>query len=91
MASSKADTYQGNWDRRLAWPITGRDGRPIATLSDARRLILNLPDSIQSRGHWLFAAGLLLRADESGSDSDIERATLQIERALIADSRTSPE
>ena len=91
MASSKEATNQANWDRSLAWPITARDGRAVATLSDARALILNLPNTIQNRAHWLFAAGLLLRADESGSDSDIERATLQIERALIADSRTSPE
>jgi hypothetical protein len=48
-------------------------------------------NSIQSGGHWLFAAGLLLRAGDSGSDSDIERATLQIERSLIADGRTSRE
>jgi hypothetical protein len=68
-----------------------RGGDAIATLSDARGLILNLPDSIQNRAHWLFAAGLLLRAADSGSDSDIERATLQIERALIADGRLSPE
>jgi hypothetical protein len=65
--------------------------RAIATLSDARGLILNLPNTIKSRGHWLFAAGLLLRAGDSGSDSDIERATLQIERSLIADGRTSRE
>ena len=84
-------TDQANWDRRLAWPITVRDGSAIATLSDARALILNLPNGVQNRGHWLFAAGLLLRADESGSDGDIERATLHIERALIADSRLSPE
>ena len=84
-------TDQPNWDRSLAWPVTVPGGRAIATLSDARGLILNLPNSIQSRGHWLFAAGLLLRAGDSGSDGDIEQATLQIERSLIADGRTSPE
>jgi hypothetical protein len=84
-------TDQANWDCSLAWPVTVLGRRAIVTLSDARGLILNLPNSIQSRGHWLFAAGLLLRAGDSGSDSDVERATLQIERALIADGRTSLE
>jgi hypothetical protein len=91
MASSKVATDEANWDRSLAWPVTVPGGRAIATLSDARGLILDLPNTVRRRGHWMFAAGLLLRADESGSDSDIERATLQIERALIADSRISPE
>jgi hypothetical protein len=84
-------TDQANWDRSLAWPITVRDGRAIATLTDARMLILDLPDSIQKRTHWLLATELLLKAADSGSDNDIERATLQIERALIADGRRKSE
>jgi hypothetical protein len=84
-------TDRANWDRSLAWPITVRDGRAIATLTDARMLILDLPDSIQKRAHWLLATELLLKAADSGSDNDIERATLQIERALIADGRRKSE
>jgi hypothetical protein len=84
-------TDRANWDRSLAWPITVRDGRAIATLTDARMLILDLPDSIQKRTHWLLATELLLKAADSGSDNDIERATLQIERALIADGRRKSE
>jgi hypothetical protein len=84
-------TDQAKWNRSLAWRVTVRNRSAIATLSDARMLILDLPASVQDRAHWLFAAGLLLRAADSGSDSDIERATLQIERALIADGRTRPE
>jgi hypothetical protein len=84
-------TDQAKWNRSLAWRVTVRIRSAIATLSDARMLILDLPASVQDRAHWLFAAGLLLRAADSGSDSDIERATLQIERALIADGRTRPE
>jgi hypothetical protein len=78
---------KANWDRKLAWPVTVRDGEAVATLSDARRLILNLPDSIQQRVTWQGAAEVLLMAAESGSDGDIEQATLQIERALIHDGR----
>jgi hypothetical protein len=84
-------TDRANWDRSLAWPITVRDGRAVATLTDARMLILDLPDSIQKRTHWLLATELLLKAADSGSDNDIERATLQIERALIADGRRKSE
>ena len=89
MATKASDPV--NWDRKLAWPVTVRGGGPIATLTNARVFILNLPDSIQGRAHWLLATELLLKAADSGSDSDIERATLQIERALVADGRTRPE
>jgi hypothetical protein len=76
-----------NWDRRLAWPVTVRGGGPIATLADARAFILNLPDTTQHRIRWQHAANLLLKAADSESDADIERATLEIERALIVDAR----
>ena len=84
-------TGQTNWDRNLAWPVTVRGGGAIATLSEAREFILNLSDSVQDRSHWLLAAELLLRAADSGSDSDIEWTTLQIERALITDGRPGLE
>ena len=82
---------QANWDRKLAWPVTVRGGGPIATLSDARLFILDLPDTIQGRLTWQYAADLLLKAAESGSDGDTEQATLQIERALIRDGRLGQE
>lgn len=55
----------------------------MATLSEARVLILSLPDLHQANPHWQYAAELLKRAAES--KSAIDDAQAQMLRALRAD------
>jgi hypothetical protein len=44
------------WSRKFAEPIELKDGRVVATLSDARALLLMLPERYQLRAHWQYAA-----------------------------------
>jgi hypothetical protein len=60
-----------------------RDGRSIATLGQARALMLNLPFRNQNRLHWQSADELLLAAAEHGGNLD--DAYQQVTRALAAD------
>jgi hypothetical protein len=63
---------------------TGGPGRfsSWATLEDAARFIAMLRPFRQARPHWDFAAELLLKAAQTRVESDIEMATVQMERAL---------
>jgi hypothetical protein len=74
-----------HWDRRFAQPIRLRGGRSIETLSQARELILSLTEVQQQRPFWIYAAELLLAADESGEPRDIQDAAHQLRRALNAE------
>jgi hypothetical protein len=47
------------WSRKLATPITLKDGRTIATLSQARELMLSLPITHRRGDMWRYTAGLL--------------------------------
>jgi hypothetical protein len=47
------------WSRKLATPITLNDGRTIATLSQARELMLSLPITNRHGDMWRYTAGLL--------------------------------
>jgi hypothetical protein len=49
---------------------------------DAARFVALLRPFRQARPHWDFAAELLLKAAETGEESDIEMATAQMECAL---------
>jgi hypothetical protein len=53
------------------------------TLSDARMYILNLPPGVQHHDDWQHAAHLLVVAADSTSETDVEQATFQLERALL--------
>jgi hypothetical protein len=57
-------------------------GAELATLEDAARFVGMMKPWRQSRPHWDFAAGLLLKAAETREEEDIEAATAQMERAL---------
>jgi hypothetical protein len=57
-------------------------GVELATLEDAARFVALLRPFRQARPHWDFAAELLLKAAETGEESDIEMATAQMERGL---------
>ena len=50
------------WTRKLPAPINLKDGRTIATLADARDVMLSLPGIDQRSEHWLYAGALLPEA-----------------------------
>jgi hypothetical protein len=74
-----------SWSKKLPGPIKLRDGRELATLSDARSLILDLTESRRARPTWLYATELILRAAETGKRADLAEARRQIARAASAD------
>ena len=57
--------------------------RSMDTLLDANQALMNdLPKGFMRRPHWLAAASLLVRAAESGRESDIELATDVLLKAI---------
>jgi hypothetical protein len=74
------------WTRSLIPPLKLNDGRRLATLSDARMLMLTLPTIHQMNGHWQHAADLMMTAARSdASDEDLADARRQLEIALKAE------
>jgi hypothetical protein len=71
------------WSRKLPVSIRLKDGRTIATLGQARAVMLALPDRHQMRPHWQFAAELLLEAVEH--NGNIDDVWAQLSRALAAE------
>ena len=71
------------WSRELATPIKLKDGRKIATLGQARELMLALPERHQLRPFWQYAAELLIEAAEH--NGDVDNAAAQLSRALAAE------
>jgi hypothetical protein len=69
------------WSSKLAYPVTAKDGRRLATLLDASQLILKLPPAVQERQVWQRAAELLIEAAEHGGS--VEAATAQMHLALF--------
>jgi hypothetical protein len=82
MDNSGAD-YRIRWTRKFAKPIVLKDGRTIATLGQARELILALPERTQLRPYWQYAGELLLDAAEQGVD--FTDAGAQVRGALSAE------
>jgi hypothetical protein len=72
-----------NWQLKLSRVVTPIRSEPLHTLSDARAYILSLPPGTRHHDDWERAADLLLAALDSVSETDIEQATFQIERALL--------
>jgi hypothetical protein len=70
------------WNIRLARPILLADGRTINTLSDAREIILGLPEEDQRRPQWQAIAGLLLSAASAGSPDLLAIANARLELML---------
>ena len=77
-----------DWSRRFVEPIALKDSRVLATLSDARALLLALSERSQSRPHWQYAGELLLEAAEG--DGDLTDPWAQMRRALVAEGMVSP-
>jgi len=71
------------WTAKFWRPITLKDGRTIATLAEARDVLLSAPSIAQRPPHWRDAAELLLRA--AGSESAMDDALCQMLRALKAE------
>jgi hypothetical protein len=71
------------WTRKFREPIALKDGRMIATLGQARAVMLALPDRHQVRPFWQYAAELLIEAAEH--NGSIDDAWAQLSRALAAE------
>jgi hypothetical protein len=69
------------WTRKFPEPIKLKDGRKIATLGQARELMLALPERHQSRPFWQYAAQLLIEAAERGDRASVDHAAAQLSRA----------
>jgi hypothetical protein len=73
------------WTRKLAAPIVLKNGRKIATLGQARELMLALPERHQLRPFWQYAAELLIDAAGRGDRASVDNAAAQLSRALSAE------
>jgi hypothetical protein len=73
------------WTRKFPEPIKLKDGRTIATLWQARELMLTLPGRHQSRPFWQYAAKLLIDAAERSDRASVDDAAAQLSRALAAE------
>jgi hypothetical protein len=72
------------WSRKLSPPLAPKNGRVLKTLSDARDMILGLPEDRQRAPHWLHAGELLLYAVENDKEA-VDDARMQLSRALHRD------
>jgi DNA-binding SARP family transcriptional activator len=73
------------WSRRLPQTLYLNDGRTIATLAEARDVILALSRLDQTNPHWERAAELLMEAAYRGRLDPIVDVGAQLSRALRAD------
>ena len=71
------------WSRKLPSPIALKDGRTLATLADARALVLSLATSRQRDEDWFYAMGLMREA--AVLDGPIGITASQLIRALKAE------
>jgi hypothetical protein len=73
------------WTRKFPEPIKLKNGRTVATLGQARELMLALPERHQIRPFWQYAAELLIDAAERGDRASVDDAAAQLSRALAAE------
>ena len=71
------------WNSRLRHPIPLDDSRVLRTLSDARDMILSLPERDQRQDKWQILAKLLMSAAQADNASLTAIATNRIEEALL--------
>jgi hypothetical protein len=92
MPGQQAKYVQPMWNVRLARPVRLEDGRTINTLSDAREIILGLPEEDQRRPQWQAVAGLLLSAASAGCPDllAIANARLEVMLPRLAHTPTKP-
>jgi hypothetical protein len=73
------------WSRRFQKPLYLNDGRTIATLAEARDIMLALSRLEQTNPYWARAAELLLQAAYRSRKDPILDAGAQLSLALKAD------
>jgi hypothetical protein len=73
------------WTRQLVTPITLKDGRTIATLSQAREIMLSLPIDHRRGEMWRYTADLLGEAAADNSYMPNTEAEAQFMRSLEAE------
>jgi hypothetical protein len=80
------------WNVRLARPVHLEDGRTINTLSDAREIILGLPEEARRRPQWQAIAGLLLSVANAHCPNPlaIANARLEVMLPMLAHTPTKP-
>jgi hypothetical protein len=71
------------WSTKFLEPIVLKDGRAIATLDEARALMLSLPRQRQVRPYWQYLAELMLAVAEGRIR--VEVAYNQLLRAIAAE------
>jgi hypothetical protein len=69
------------WTRKLRVPIALKDGRRLTTLSDARNLIMTLPEPHDRNPDWQLAGDLLLAAS-AGDEAAFDQVGIQLRIAL---------
>jgi hypothetical protein len=75
------------WSRKLATPIVLKDGRTIATLGEAREMMLSLSPVRRRTDMWRYTAGLLSAAAGDYSYVPHLDAEEQLTRALMAEGK----
>jgi hypothetical protein len=73
------------WTRKFPQPIILKNGRKIATLGQARDLMLALPERHHLRPFWQYAAELLIEAAGRPNRASVDDAAAQLSRALSAE------
>jgi hypothetical protein len=72
------------WSAKLSRPVRVRDGPELRTLRDAVHFILDeIPAKRRRRNEFQVTATLLMKAADSGSAEDIEKATSKLDLALF--------
>jgi hypothetical protein len=73
-----------SWTRKLTPPIALTRGETLTTLTDARTLILSLPESSRREHYWIYAMALLADASQH-NESKLADVRAQLSRALKAE------
>jgi hypothetical protein len=73
------------WYRKFPTIFYLNDGRAIATLANARDLLLGLPEIQQANIHWRDAGALLIQAAYRHRQAEIADAHAQFSTALKAE------
>jgi hypothetical protein len=73
------------WTTRCRKLVVLKGGRRIATLAEARDILLALPEAHQVRPHVIFAAQLLVAAAEAVERRGVASAGMQMARALTVE------
>jgi hypothetical protein len=68
----------------LSKPFSLADGRPVATIDDARKIIPSLPVEDQDSPSWQYVCELITKAADNGDPQAVLEASVELRRALNA-------